>query len=153
MFFYFFWLTGGLVLAAIVILIVFLVLSKNEGMGDVVYLYERVIEVPGDKLFEAIENGLRKFGILAFKAGDSLVVSDFVSWEMSNVSHGDKSYLRIRAGVKTWYFVLTVVFLVFFLVIGIVLGILAFWKFMNVRDRLKWILAEETGNMYIVNML
>ena len=140
-------------MAALIILILFIVLAMGQGIGDIFFMYEKLVESPGEKVLENVENKLKKHGILVFKSSDSLFINDFVAWEIKTFTSGDKSYVHIRSGVKTWYFILTVIFLVFFLVIGIVLGILAYWKFANVRDKLKWILAEETGNPTVVNTL
>jgi len=148
-----FLVSGGVIAAIIIVIVLFLVLSREGEIGEVIFLYDRIVPVEASGILPKLEENLRRMGVLAVTVGDKLVVQDFVYWEISEVESKGKTYLNIRAGTKTWYFLLTVIFLVIFLVIGILLGILAYWKFITVRDKIKTILLEEAGDPSILSLL
>jgi len=147
-----FFTLGLMAVLVVIVLIVILLFSKGENLGDVVYLYEKVIPVTED-VVNSLEESLREKGLLAVKFGELIVISDFVYWEFKPLTSDGRAYLNIRSGVKTWYFILTIILLVFFLILGILLGIFAYWKFINVRDKVKWMLAEKLNDPTIANML
>ncbi len=148
-----FFVSGGVLAAIIIVIVLFIVMSREGEIGEVIFFYDRVVPIEASGILPKLEESLRRMGVLAVIIGDKLIVQDIVYWEISEVESKGKTYLNLRAGTKTWYFILTVILLVVFLVIGILLGIFAYWKFITVKDKIKLVLVEEAGDPSIVNLI